>query len=728
MTQYISKRKDFLKSAEQAGGYNMKLIMKALDFATKNHDGQFRHSGEPYIEHPIHVALILVELGMDTESIVAALLHDVIEDTEVTYDMVKKQFGKDVAVLVDGVTKLGKIPYYSREEQQAENLRKMLLAMSEDVRVIIIKLADRLHNMRTIESLSDQKRRDISKETIEVYAPIAHRLGIRAMKEELEDICLRQLDPIAYADIISALKLHEKERSAFLAEIQRKIEKRLNTVFKNVYIEGRVKSIHGIYRKMYMQSKSFDEIYDVYAVRIIMDTVNDCYNVLGIIHDMFRPIPGRFKDYISTPKQNKYQSLHTTVIDREGIPFEVQIRTWEMHRTAEYGIAAHWKYKVGIKDSNAKMDEQLTWIRQILEAQRESGEAEELVRSIKTDLTLDEVFVVTPKGDVISLPVGATVIDFAYAIHSEVGNRMVGAKVDGRIVPIDYQVNNGEIIEVITTNQEGHGPARDWLGIVKTSEARAKIRSWFKKEKRPENIAEGKAVLEREMRRDFILTDEQKEMFFEHFASLYHCNSVEDFFAAVGYGGILLSRLLPRMREEYHKNYKPAAEINVRQIIESNNRKPKKAPEGVIVEGVDNCLIKFAHCCGPLPGDDIIGFITRGHGVSIHKRDCTNVPKDISSSEEPDRWIRAYWTGSGGEYFKATLFILAINRSSLLADVTTTLVNMRVALHNVNARELKDGNCEIILTVSTEGTEHLNNIIAKLSKIDNVIEVDRANI
>ena len=724
MAEYKSKRNDLLKAVAENDKYDQKLIKKALDFATEYHDGQFRHSGEPYIEHPINVALILVGLGMDNQSIVAALLHDIIEDTEVTYETVEQLFGSEVAKLVDGVTKLGKIPYYSREEQQAENLRKMFLAMSEDVRVIIIKLADRLHNMRTIESHNPQKRLDISKETLEVYAPIAHRLGIRGIKEELEDLCIRQLDPVAYAEILGNLDERKTERTEFINNIIEKIKERLTELdFKNFNIDGRVKSIHGIYRKMYLQGKAFDEIYDIYAVRIIVDTVNDCYNVLGMIHDMFRPIPGRFKDYISTPKPNNYQSLHTTLIDREGIPFEIQIRTWEMHRTAEYGIAAHWKYKAGVNESS-KMDAQLTWIRQILEAQQDSGEAEDFVQSIKTDLTSDDVFVVTPKGDVISLPVGSTVIDFAYAIHSAVGNRMIGAKVDGRIVPIDYKVKNGEIIDIITTNQQDHGPARDWLNIVKTSEARSKIRSWFKKERRPENIAEGKAILEREFRRDFVFTEEKKEQFIQHFSEVYHCNSVDDFYAAIGYGGILISRLIPRMKDEYNRNYKPTPEMQ-KPVLSTVSPKLVKSTEGVVVEGVDNCLIKLARCCEPLPGDSIIGFITRGHGVSIHKRDCPNVPKDISSCEQPDRWIKARWANRQGDGFKATVVILAVDRQSLLADVTNTLVNMRVPLHNVNARELKDGNCEILITISTEGTEHLKNIIAKLGKISNVFSVER---
>ena len=472
--------------------FDMEKIDKAYQFALESHGDQKRRSGVPYILHPVSVAYILVELGMDTESIVASLLHDVVEDTPVGLEEIKKLFGIEVANLTDGVTKLGRIPYSSREEQQAENLRKMLIAMADDIRVIIIKLADRLHNMRTIEFMPDQKRRDKALETMEVYAPIAHRLGIRALKEEMEDISLRYLDPIGYHEIESALAMKSGEREEFINKIKKQIYDRVSSVIPNVHLEGRVKSINGIYRKVFVQGKSMEEIYDIYAVRVIVDSLNDCYNVLGMIHDMYRPIPNRFKDYISTPKPNLYQSLHTTVLGKEGVPFEVQIRTWEMHHTAEYGIAAHWKYKLGLTKSDS-FEQRLMWVRQMLENQQDTVDSTELVRTIKTDLAPEEVFVFTPKGDVISLPIGSTVIDFAYAIHSAVGNRMIGAKVDGRIVPIDYKVKTGEIIDVLTTKEESHGPSRDWLKIVKTSEARNKIRQWFKKEKREENIIEGTA-------------------------------------------------------------------------------------------------------------------------------------------------------------------------------------------------------------------------------------------
>ena len=536
--------------------YDMERIERAYQLAKRAHEGTLRRSGEPYIVHPVCAAIILVELGMDTDSIVAALLHDVVEDTEITLEEIRKEFGKDVAFLVDGVTKLGRIPFSSREHQQAENVRKMLLAMAQDVRVIIIKLADRLHNARTFESLPDEKRRIKALETMEVYAPLAHRLGIRGVKEELEDISLKYLDPIAYADIESQLALRKEERQAFLQRIIVRINKRLEEEHVKAQIDGRVKSIYGIYRKVYMQGRNMDEIYDVYAVRVIVDTVLECYNILGIIHDMLQPIPNRFKDYISTPKQNMYQSLHTTVIDKEGIPFEVQIRTWDMHYTAEYGVAAHWKYKVGLEGKDS-LEVRLSWIRQILESQKESDDVEDLVKSIKTDIAPEEVFVFTPKGDVITLPVDSTVIDFAYAIHSAVGNRMIGAKVDGRMVSLDFKVKTGMIVEVLTASGRGSGPSRDWLSIVRTSEARNKIRSWFKKERREENIQEGRAALDKEFRRNLIsLSDSDKETFLADIAARQRYNSVDDFFAAIGYGGLSLQKLIPRIREEFQKQYR----------------------------------------------------------------------------------------------------------------------------------------------------------------------------
>ena len=699
-------------------------IKKAYEIASNAHAGQVRLSGEPYIMHPLSVAVILASLGMDEASIIAAILHDTVEDTAITHDEVKKEFGETIADLVDGVTKIGKVPLQTKEEQQAENIRKMLMAMSKDIRVIIIKLADRLHNMRTLMFKPEQRRREIARETGEIYAPIAHRLGIRAIKEELEDLSISYLDPVAYHEIEDSLEKQSQSRNEFLADIQERINARMESVVSGAHVNGRIKSVHGIYRKMYMQNKNFDQIYDIYAVRIIVDTVIDCYNCLGVIHDMFKPIPGRFKDYISTPKPNMYQSLHTTVLGKEGIPFEVQIRTWEMHHTAEYGIAAHWKYKLGI-NGTAKFEERLTWIRQLLENQSETEDVEDIVSTIKTDLVPEEVFVFTPKGDVFSLPSSATVIDFAYAIHSAVGNKMVGAKVDGRIVPLDYNVKTGEIVEIMTSSQQGKGPSRDWLNIVKTSQARSKIRQWFKKERREENIVEGKAQVEREFKRNFIrLSESEFNEFILKIAERQRCKDIDEFYAAIGYGGISLMRLMPRIKEDYAKLNKVEQPI----INIAPQKRRTKSKEGVVVEGIDNCLIKFSRCCNPLPGDEIIGFITRGHGVSIHTRRCTNVPDDISKAGEPDRWITAYWDTTVREDFKCTLQLFCLNRIGLLADVSSLLANMRIMINDISTRNTKDGRAIIMVTVSVNGVEHLNSLVSKIDKIDGVLTIERTGI
>lgn len=706
--------------------YDIDLIAKAYELCINAHTGQKRWTGEEYYIHPFNVAKIIVSLGMDSQSIAAALLHDVVEDTDTSIDYIKKEFGDDVALLVDGVTKIGRLSFVSKEQQQGETLRKMLIAMGRDIRVIIIKLADRLHNMRTIDAVPEQKQRDTSLETLEVYAPIAHRLGIRPVKEELEDLAIKHLDPVAYNEIEELLKLRQHDREQILEDIENKIEERLKEALPDVHLsfQSRVKSIHGIYRKMYIQGKDFDEIYDVYAIRIITDTVSDCYNVLGIMHDMFRPIPNRFKDYISTPKPNMYQSLHTTVIGRAGIPFEIQIRTFEMHHTAEFGIAAHWKYKEGITENDEKMQERLAWIRQILDNQESSGDVSEIVRSIKVDLSQEDVFAVTPKGDVINLPVGSTIVDFAFAIHSAVGIRMVGAKVDGKIVPINHEVKTGEVIEILTTNQAGHGPSRDWMSIAVTNQAKAKIRSWFKKEKRTENIAAGKLEVEREFSKNGINFSEAEynEVMLDAVKRLKFAD-IDELYAALGYGGISISKLLPRIKDEYTKRTKANKPVELKEIKTTQ----VKSTEGVVVEGVDNCLIKLSRCCAPLPGDEIIGFITRGHGVSVHKRDCNNVPKDINTASEPERWIKAYWNTKQNENFVSTLQIYSIDRDGLLIDVMTAVQNMRVPVHSVNARPIKSGNCNITITVSAESVEHLKGIISKLEKIRGVFNVERIN-
>lgn len=708
---------------------DVSLVEKAYFIAKKAHEGQFRFSGEPYIIHPVSVAIILYNLGMDGESMAAALLHDVVEDTDMTKENIQEEFGEDVANLVEGVTKLGKVPIFTKEEQQAENVRKMLMAMSQDIRVIIIKLADRIHNMRTLSFMRPDKRREKAQETLEIYAPIAHRLGIRGVKEELEDLAISYLDPVAYKEIRDRLEQQQSKRKEYLDSIQKKISERIKLVVPNASISGRIKSVHGIYRKMYMQGKSFDEIYDIYAVRIIVDDVIDCYNCLGIIHDMFKSIPGRFKDYISTPKANMYQSLHTTVIGDEGIPFEVQIRTWEMHRTAEYGVAAHWKYKLGMS-GRQKFEEKFSWIRQLLESQNVSENPQDIVNTIKTDLVQEEVFVFTPKGTVINLPAGATVVDFAYAIHSAVGNRMVGAKVDGRIVPIDYVVKTGEIVEIITSSQQNKGPSRDWLKFVKTSGARNKIRSWFKKERREENILEGKMEVEREFKRNFIrLNDQQFDKFILEVAQRQRFNSADDFFAAIGYGGVSINKMMPHIKDEYVKEFKQTepAEDDVIKITKPSQKKRAKSQDGVVIEGIDNCLIKLSKCCSPVPGDKIIGFITRGHGVSIHKRDCTNVPKVIELADEPDRWIPAGWDSSVKEDFTATVSMTCLDRVGLMADVSKMIADMRVMIYGINTKSKKDGRASLELTIGVNGIEHLNGVMAKLRKINGVLDVERSN-
>lgn len=714
-----------LRALMQASGrnYDMDLVDRAYHLAEQAHQGQMRHSGAPYVTHPIAAAYILVELGMDSESIAAGLLHDVVEDTDITLEQITKMFGKSVAHLIDGVTKLGKIPYTTREEQQAENIRKMLMAMADDVRVMIIKLADRLHNMRTIEFMKPQKQRDKALENMEVFAPIAHRLGIRTVKEELEDLSLRYLDPMGYEEIEQNLALREDQRAGFIASIKQQILERMTPLVPKVYLEGRVKSIPGIYRKMFVQGKSMDEIFDVFALRVIVDTVTECYSALGVIHDLFRPIPNRFKDYISTPKPNLYQSLHTTVLSKEGIPFEVQIRTWEMHHMAEYGIAAHWKYKLGMNDQQRSMEDRLKWVRQMLENQKDNDDATDLVRTIKSDLSQETVFVFTPNGDVISLPAGSTVIDFAYAIHSAVGNRMVGAKVDKRIVPLDYAVQNGQIVEILTTKEMGKGPSRDWLGLVKTSEARNKIRQWFKKERREENIQEGRAEVEREFKRSGIsVTDEELMELFAASCKRQNCTTVEDLYCAIGYGGIQLSKVLPKIKEEYLKNKRPAPKPEVKVV----NVTQKKSASGVLIDGMDGCLIKFSKCCNPLPGDSIIGFITRGFGVSVHKRDCTNVPREIADAPEPERWVSAHWVGQVQEEFQTTLEIVADNRAELLMEITQQLCAMHILVHSLNSRQTKEGHTIVTATITIHGTDHLQTVMNRLSNIPGVLSIRRS--
>lgn len=709
------------KIAASEKPYDTDKIMRAYRLADEAHEGQMRSSGEKYITHPLSVASILLDYLMDTDTICAALLHDVVEDTETTLDEIRKKFGEDVAVMVDGVTKIGQVPLNTKEEQQAENIRKILMAMSKDIRVIIIKLADRLHNMRTLYARPPEKQRKTSLETMNFYAPIAHRLGMSDVKEEMESIAIHYLDPYGCKEIERLLDIHKDERNSFIDTIIERIRERIGDIKPEPIIEGRVKSIFSIYKKMYVKNKPFDEIYDIYAVRIIVQSVIECYNVLGVIHDLFSPMPYRFKDYIATPKPNRYQSLHTTVIGKEGIPFEVQIRTVEMHNTAQYGIAAHWKYKAGL-NGNVAGEKRFDWIRQLLERQQEADDVEQITDAIKNDLAQDEVYVFSPKGDVFVLPLGANVIDFAYAIHTEVGNKMTGAKVGGRMVQFDYQVKTGDIIEIFTSGSPNYGPNRNWLDIAKTTEAKAKIRSWFKKERREENIRCGKEELEREFKRNGIPLDED---ILKEAAQRAHVDTVDDLYAGIGYGGVSMSKVVQRIKDSQTRMMReqnavlPTGEEN----IEETNRRARR--KGIIIEGVDNCMVKFAQCCNPLPGDPIIGFVTRGFGVSIHKMDCINVINNMDSEENKDRWIKASWAGADDSTYRATIDIIAEQKSSVIADITAAIAANHIPMHEMNMHRLKNGNTNLLITIEIAGVEQLANVMLRLKKIPGVISADR---
>ena len=700
-----------------------KSILRAYDYAYKHHDGQMRKSGEPYIMHPVAVAVIIEQMGLDAESIMAGLLHDTIEDTEASYAEVAKEFGESVAMLVDGVTKLTQMEhtsYSTKEEQQMEDLRKMFIAMAKDIRVIMIKLADRLHNMRTIQFQREQKQRDISVETMEIYAPLAHRLGIQNVKWELEDRSLKILDPVGYQEISDYLEEQNHGFADFLEETKARIIEKLDQVGIKCQVKARLKSVYSIYRKLYGQNLRFSELYDLCATRVIVKSLADCYNVLGLIHDLYKPVPGRFKDYISTPKPNGYQSLHTVVIGTEGIPFEVQIRTEEMDTQAEYGIAAHWKYKNGLKGSQKEAT--FAWVRQLIESQQDS-DATDFIKNVKTDLFADEVYVFTPRGDVINLPKGATPIDFAYAIHSAVGNRMTGAKVNGRIVPIDCELHSGEIVDVITS-KNSTGPKRDWMQIVKTNGARTKIKQWFKKERREENIEQGKAVLERELRANLVFDAFQSPEMQELICSRMNVPNLEELHAGIGYGGVALSRVIAKVKDEAARL--KAAEAKEAKLA-AQAQKPRKsiANSGVIVEGLDNCMVKFAKCCTPVPGDSIIGFVTRGFGVSVHRQDCANAKASARNPGEDGRWLRTEWAENEKHQYNTGIKISANNRVGLLSDVLSELSNMKINVSELNAREDDEGRCSLYLTVTIFDREHLEFVINRLARVSGVSEVKR---
>ncbi len=713
---------------------NFDLLEKAYTVSSTAHEGQHRNSGEPYIIHPVEVAIILADMELDVTALVAALLHDTIEDTTCTYEALKAQFGTAVAELVDGVTKLGKIPFTSKEEQQVENLRKMFLAMAKDIRVIMIKLADRLHNMRTLKYMTEGKQIEKARETLEIYAPLAHRLGISKIKWELEDLCLRYLDPKGYYDLVQKVAYKRKEREAFINEIVKTLKEKTDELgLENVQVDGRPKHFYSIYRKMVDQGKTIEQIYDLFAFRIIVNTVQDCYALLGLVHELYKPIPGRFKDFIAMPKPNMYQSLHTTLIGPEGKPFEVQIRTWDMHRVAEVGIAAHWKYKEvgkdganGGKDGAAKESEnKFAWLRQLLEWQKDTKDENEFMETLKIDLFTDEVFIFTPKGDVLNLPVDSTPVDFAYYIHSAIGNKMIGAKVNGKMVPIDYTLQNGDIIEILTSSNI-HGPSRDWLKIVKSSQARNKINQWFKKEKREENIIRGKEMIDKELKKQgFTYNQLFKPEWIELVLRKYNFSSLEDLYAGIGYGAMTTNKVLTKLKEELKKTIKPE---ELEQILETiaqskNEKKKKRIPEsGIVVKGIDNCLVRLSRCCNPVPGDEIIGYITRGRGVSVHRSDCINVKAGL---EKEGRLIDVKWYSTVDVAYKADITVMAHDRSSLLLDVTNSVTELKIPIKALNARTTKEQVTIINLTLEISNTEQLEKIIKKLRKIDSVFDVTR---
>ena len=713
--------------------YNLDKIKDAYHYAAELHAGQFRQSGEAYISHPVAVAEIVAGLGLDSDSICAALLHDTVEDCKDKTNIkdIEKRFGPDVALLVDGLTKIVMLQVENKEEAHIETLRKMLLAMSKDVRVIFIKLCDRLHNMRTLSAKPVDKQRITALETMHVYAPLAHRLGMQRIKQELENLSLQYLDPYGYAEVKADVEQRYGRHTDFVEQTRSEVDKKLRENNIPFTLEGRIKSVYSIYKKMYTQHKSFDEIYDFYALRVIVETELECYTVLGIIHEMYKSIPGRFKDYISTPKPNLYRSLHTTVIGRYGIPFEVQIRTREMHEIAEYGIAAHWKYKSGAQ-SKEDMDKKLEWVSRLLENENETRDPDEFISTFKTDIFQDETFVFTPKGDVISLPQGATVIDFAYAIHSAVGNKMVGAKINGSIVSIDRVPQNGEIVEIITSNAS-KGPSRDWLNIVKTGEARSKIRQWFKKEKRPDNILVGRAAVELEMKKyGRTSTEAQRQEIVNATAARIGYASADDLYNTIGYGGISVSKIAARLREEFDNVVRPepvAPPTEADQIKVADKPKHLRSNGGIVVDGERGCQVKFAKCCNPLPGDGVIGFITKGFGISIHKVDCPNVTAAMQRPEYVARWVEAHWEkdarDTGNDVYEALVQVHAYATLTVLADVTTALADMKVLLLQVNTQKKSDDRLIINLKISCKNVEHYRSIVSRLKGLTDVIDVTR---
>ena len=730
--QQYQKLEDTIRSYNP--GADFARIRASYEFARAHHGEQRRKSGEPYITHPLAVAQIVAEeLHLDSESIEAALLHDVIEDTDATYEDVAKLTSPTVADLVEGVSKLTRIQYATKEDEQMENLRKMLIAMSKDIRVILIKISDRLHNMRTMEYQSPTKQKQKSLETMEIYAPIAHRLGMQRMKWELEDLSLKYLDPIGYDEIVSKLDAKRPEYEDFMRRTQDQIDQRLKELDISHVVYGRMKHPYSIYRKMFSQNKSIDEIFDLFAFRVVVDTIGDCYNVLGVIHDLYKPILGRFKDYIGTPKPNGYQSLHTTVMGTDGIPFEVQIRTREMHEIAEYGVAAHWKYKQN--GQGAGTEGKYEWVRRLLENQ-EGADAEEFIHSLKVDMFADEVFVFTPNGDVQNLPAGATPIDFAYAIHSAVGNRMIGAKVNNRIVTLDHVLKNGDIVEILTS-KNAKGPSRDWMKIAKSNEARSKIRQWFKKEKRDENIANGRSAFDAELRHCGIaMKDVLDPEFLPVLLKKVAYPTLDDLYAAIGYGGFTAQKAVSRIQGELQRRQQQRQqEQMLAEAVAEPKEDPKpadtpkqpkavKSEQGIIVEGLDNCLVKFSKCCTPVPGDDIVGFITRGYGVSVHRADCPNASAE-KRAEQPNRWIRVSWGTDTNDSYPTTIEAVCKDRLNLLLDISAALSSTKTFVLGLNTRSTEDGFAIIRVEVRIKDGTQLNNLMNKLHQISGVLKVTR---
>ncbi|WP_286147060.1 RelA/SpoT family protein [Neopoerus faecalis] len=735
--QQYQKLEDTIRSYNP--GADFARIRASYEFARAHHGEQRRKSGEPYITHPLAVAQIVAEeLHLDSESIEAALLHDVIEDTDATYEDVAKLTSPTVADLVEGVSKLTRIQYATKEDEQMENLRKMLIAMSKDIRVILIKISDRLHNMRTMEYQSPTKQKQKSLETMEIYAPIAHRLGMQRMKWELEDLSLKYLDPIGYDEIVSKLDAKRPEYEDFMRRTQDQIDQRLKELDISHVVYGRMKHPYSIYRKMFSQNKSIDEIFDLFAFRVVVDTIGDCYNVLGVIHDLYKPILGRFKDYIGTPKPNGYQSLHTTVMGTDGIPFEVQIRTREMHEIAEYGVAAHWKYKQN--GQGAGTEGKYEWVRRLLENQ-EGADAEEFIHSLKVDMFADEVFVFTPNGDVQNLPAGATPIDFAYAIHSAVGNRMIGAKVNNRIVTLDHVLKNGDIVEILTS-KNAKGPSRDWMKIAKSTEARSKIRQWFKKERKDENIVNGRSAFDAELRHCGIsMKDVLDPEFLPVLLKKVAYPTLEDLYAAIGYGGFTAQKAVSRIQGELQRRQqqRQQEQLLLEAATEEKKEEPAKAPDaakqqkqpkavkseqGIIVEGLDNCLVKFSKCCTPVPGDDIVGFITRGYGVSVHRADCPNASAE-KRAEQPNRWIRVSWGTDTNDSYPTTIEAVCKDRLNLLLDISAALSSTKTFVLGLNTRSTEDGFAIIRVEVRIKDGTQLNNLMNKLHQISGVLKVTR---